>query len=55
MTKRCAGERIDPEARGFVCALKRAHAIGATDQRTTSGPADPIVRAKDPMIEAQGE
>jgi hypothetical protein len=27
--------------------------IRATDQRTTSGPADPILRAKDPMIEAQ--
>jgi hypothetical protein len=39
-------KRIDPEARGSVCAVKRAHVIGATDQRTTSGPADPILRAK---------
>ena len=29
---------MDPEARGFVCALKRAAVIRATDQRTTSGP-----------------
>ncbi len=37
MTKRrCAGKRIGPEARGFVCAVKRANVIGATDQRTTS-------------------
>ena len=31
-------------ARG--CAVKRANVIGATDQRTTSGPADSIPRAK---------
>jgi hypothetical protein len=34
------------EARGSVCALKDATLIGATDQRTTSGPADPILRAR---------
>ena len=28
------------QARGVVCAVKRAGVIGATDQRTTSGPAD---------------
>jgi hypothetical protein len=39
-------KRIDPEARGIVCAEKRANVIGATDQRTTSGPAEPILRAK---------
>jgi hypothetical protein len=33
-------------ARG--CAVKRANVIGATDQRTTSGPADFILRAKRP-------
>jgi hypothetical protein len=38
--RRCAGKRIDPEARGIVCAVKRAAVIGATDQRTTSAPAD---------------
>jgi hypothetical protein len=31
--------RIDPKARGLVCAVKRANVIGARDQRTTSGPA----------------
>ena len=31
--------RIDPKARGIVCAVKRANVIGARDQRTTSGPA----------------
>jgi hypothetical protein len=39
-------KRIDPEARGIVCAVKRADVIGATDQRTTSGPADPILPQK---------
>jgi hypothetical protein len=29
-----------------LSAVKRAHVIGAKDQRTTSGPADPILRAK---------
>jgi hypothetical protein len=29
------------KARGIVCAIKRAHVIGAKDQRTTSGPAGP--------------
>jgi hypothetical protein len=43
------------QAGGFVCAVKRARVIGAKDQRTTSGPADSILRVKDPMIEAQGE
>jgi hypothetical protein len=37
---------VDPEARGFVCAVKRAAVIGAKDQRTTSGPADSILHAK---------
>jgi hypothetical protein len=32
-------KRIDPKARGLVCAVKRANVIGARDQRTTSGPA----------------
>jgi hypothetical protein len=26
--RRCAGKRIDPEARGVVCAVKRAAVIG---------------------------
>jgi hypothetical protein len=46
--KRCAKKRIDPEARGVVCAVTRARVIGATDQRTTSGPADPILRERRP-------
>ena len=40
------GKRIDPEARDIVCAVKRAALIGAKDQRTTSGPADSILRVK---------
>jgi hypothetical protein len=32
--------------RGIVCATKRANVIEATDQRTTSGPADSILRAR---------
>ena len=32
-------ERLDLKARGIVCAVKRANVIGASDQRTTSGPA----------------
>ena len=35
-------KRIDPKARGIVCAVKRANVIGAKDQRTTSGPADQV-------------
>ncbi len=34
------------QAGGFVCAVKRARVIGAKDQRTTSGPADSILRVK---------
>jgi hypothetical protein len=40
------GKRIDPEARGGVGAIKRAALIGVTDQRTTSGPVDQILRAQ---------
>jgi hypothetical protein len=43
-------KRIDPKARGRVCAVKRANVIGARDQRTTSGPAgrqDPHRQAED--------
>ena len=43
-------KRIDLKARGIVCAVKRANVIGATDQRTTSGPAgrqDPHQQAED--------
>ena len=32
-------KRIDPKARGLVCAVKRANVNRARDQRTTSGPA----------------
>jgi hypothetical protein len=46
--RRCAEKRIDPEARGIVRAVKRANVIGAKDQRTTSGPADPILRKRRP-------
>jgi hypothetical protein len=37
-------KRIDPKARGIVCAIKRAYVVEAKDQRTTSGPADSIFR-----------
>jgi hypothetical protein len=33
-------KRIDPKARGIVCAVKRDNVIGASDERTTSGPRD---------------
>src|SRR5208282_3447425 len=47
VTKRDAQESgIDLEASGLVCAVKRGGLIRAKDQRTTSGPADTILRAK---------
>ena|SRR5208337_994830 len=40
------GESDNASARGIVRAVKRTAVIGATDQRTTSGPADSILRTK---------
>ena len=40
--------RIDPKARGLVCAVKRANVIGARDQRTTSGPTGVMTRIDRP-------
>src|ERR1700733_10503443 len=40
----CAGERIDPEARGFVCAVKRAN--GSADNMRAGGSYSPQKRPK---------
>jgi hypothetical protein len=40
-------ERIDPEARGFVCAVKREMGNGCADNIRTRGRHDPHPKAED--------
>jgi hypothetical protein len=48
--RRCAGKRIDPEARGVVCAVNRVDVIrsnGPADNIRAGGLYSPRKRAKD--------